>query len=227
MRRPALALLAAVSCGPAQPPAGEPGLPLPWVNPARCVRPCTHPDESHLVGADGYGRAASGPHRLDRGAQPWLEAMLAAAARPGHSEHELGLGVDLAFDPPAQAWLEAHAWEFGFVLSYPDGAERVTGFRWEPWHFRYAGASVARTLHEQPGLTLEELFETSPGLGESGDCSDCPRPESNSTCSGLTAGGVCDGAVMRWCFKGAANAIDCALIARSCRADLPRAVCVE
>jgi hypothetical protein len=148
-------------------------------------------------------------------------------ARPGHSEHELGLAVDLSFADDAQDWLWAHAADHGFVLSYPDGAERVTGFRFEPWHFRFVGVDVARDVAQRPGSTLEELFASKPGLGESGDCSDCTRPESNSSCDGLTEQGTCTGTLMQWCFKGAADAIDCALIGRSCRSDLPRAVCVQ
>lgn len=59
-----------------------------------------------------------------------------------------------------------------------------------------------------------------------GDCSDCSRPESRSSCDGLTEQGVCEGTVMKWCFKGAANVIDCGLIARTCSADQARAVCL-
>ena len=179
--------------------------PLPWVNPARCVRVCEHPDESRLVSTDARGKLAAGPARVDVDAQPSFEALIAAAAaaghdlslgetfrtyatqsmvwerklnepgiaaRPGHSEHELGLAADLQFAESVYPWLLAHAWEHGFVQSYPDGADKVTGFRFEPWHFRWVGSARAKQLHEQPGLTLEELFETTPGLGESGDCSD-------------------------------------------------------
>ena len=235
--------------------------PTPWVSPARCARPCTHPDESHLVKLDGRGRPGDGPWRFDRDARPALEAFLSAAsaaghdvgvgdgyrayatqamvwerklnelglaARPGHSEHELGLAVDLAYGGGAadEDWLAAHAHEHGFVLSYPKNAQRATGFHWEPWHFRYVGAEVAALLREHPGLSLEELFEQTPGLGESGDCSDCPRPESRSTCDGLDAAGYCDGEILRWCFKGAANAMDCRLIAEHCTADAGTRACV-
>jgi len=247
-------LVTSCACSPTRPP------PIPWVNPARCIRPCTHLDENHLVTVDAIGRVAPGPgpQRFDAAAQPALEAFLAAAAaaghgvtlgesfrtyatqrmvwerkltelglaaRPGHSEHELGLAVDLAYAPSAQDWLEAHAWEHGFVLSYPKDAERATGFRWEPWHFRYTGTAVARLLHERPGTSLEELFESDPSLGESGDCSDCTAPESTSTCEGLDAQGRCDGSTLRWCFKGAANAIDCAPIQQTCVATEARIAC--
>ncbi|MBL8954562.1 MAG: D-alanyl-D-alanine carboxypeptidase family protein, partial [Myxococcaceae bacterium] len=138
-----------------------------------------------------------------------------------------GLAVDLSYSGlEAESWLAAHAHEHGFTLSYPRNAQRQTGFHWEPWHFRFVGADVASTLHERPGLSLEQLFEETPGLGESGDCSDCPLPESKSTCDGLDTAGRCDGETMRWCFKGAANAVDCRLIAERCTADAGARICV-
>ena len=81
---------------------------------------------------------------------------------PGHSEHQLGLAVDLADgDPnekdqvPMQNWLAAHAWEYGFILRYPQGKESVTGHGFEPEHYRYVGPAAAKQIHELD-LTLEE-----------------------------------------------------------------------
>ena len=65
------------------------------------------------------------------------------SAQPGKSQHQLGSVIDFgsitdAFaDTPEGMWLAEHAWEFGFSLSYPDGYEDVTGYRYEPWHYRY------------------------------------------------------------------------------------------
>ncbi len=65
------------------------------------------------------------------------------SARPGTSQHQLGTTVDFgsitpAFaDTPAGRWVAEHAGEFGFSLSYPDGYEELTGYSYEPWHFRY------------------------------------------------------------------------------------------
>ncbi|MCL2007556.1 MAG: M15 family metallopeptidase [Treponema sp.] len=70
------------------------------------------------------------------------------SARPGMSQHQLGLVVD--FSPiedsfaqtPASAWLVENASRFGWSLSYPDGYEHVTGYRWESWHYRYMGRDI-------------------------------------------------------------------------------------
>jgi zinc D-Ala-D-Ala carboxypeptidase len=76
------------------------------------------------------------------------------SARPGSSQHQLGTAIDFgsvtdAFaQTPAGKWLAAHAWEYGFSLSYPNGFEKVTGYRYESWHFRYitkAGTLLQRT----------------------------------------------------------------------------------
>jgi D-alanyl-D-alanine carboxypeptidase len=89
------------------------------------------------------------------------------SARPGHSEHQLGTAVDLReangpapwqvsfADRPTGRWLLRHAWEFGFVESYPAGAENVTCYGPEPWHYRYVGRAVASDVHRS-GLTLRE-----------------------------------------------------------------------
>ena len=91
------------------------------------------------------------------------------SARPGHSEHQLGTTVDLTTPAlgmqlvvefaatPEGAWLREHAPEFGFVLSYPEGTESVTGYTYEPWHFRYVGAGVARDIRAL-GLTAFEYL---------------------------------------------------------------------
>jgi D-alanyl-D-alanine carboxypeptidase len=71
------------------------------------------------------------------------------SARPGHSQHQLGLVLD--FHPiddsfaatSASAWLKTNASSFGWSLSYPDGYEELTGYRWESWHYRYVGQDLA------------------------------------------------------------------------------------
>lgn len=76
-------------------------------------------------------------------------------AEPGHSEHQLGTVIDVSdaktdyqlvksfADTESAAWLRRHAIDYGFVLSYPRHAEEHTGYRWEPWHYRYVGKKNA------------------------------------------------------------------------------------
>jgi D-alanyl-D-alanine carboxypeptidase len=92
------------------------------------------------------------------------------SAAPGHSQHQLGTAVDFTnaaagyqvWMPFAQTsaywWLEHRAWEYGFVLAYPRGKEEQTGYRWEPWHYRYVGVEDAKQL-EKKNLSLQEFLE--------------------------------------------------------------------
>ncbi len=76
------------------------------------------------------------------------------SAHPGASQHQLGTAVDFGSITDAFAgtkagqWLSAHAWEYGFTLSYPQGYEEVTGYRWESWHYRYITRPAARLQRE-------------------------------------------------------------------------------
>lgn len=104
--------------------------------------------------ADNYTRrvASVGQDAADRG-----------MARPGHSEHQTGLAIDVndlstSFgQTPAGQWVAANAHRFGFVIRYPEGKEAVTGFKYEPWHLRYFGVELATELATS-GLTFEEHF---------------------------------------------------------------------
>lgn len=88
------------------------------------------------------------------------------SARPGHSEHQTGLSVDVMgsnqdYDLFAESiefnWMSNHAHEYGFILRYPKGKERVTGFKYEPWHYRYVGVEAAHIIYEN-NWTLEEYL---------------------------------------------------------------------
>lgn len=94
-------------------------------------------------------------------------------ARPGHSEHQLGTAIDVLDvgsgdlvpefgDVPTGEWLAAHSWRYGFVVSYPKGAEDRSCYSYEPWHLRYVGRDLARQIHES-GLTPREYLITHPG----------------------------------------------------------------
>jgi D-alanyl-D-alanine carboxypeptidase len=58
---------------------------------------------------------------------------------------------------PAQKWLMANSWQYGFILRYPNSKSDVTGIIYEPWHYRYVGKELAAELHET-GFCLEEYF---------------------------------------------------------------------
>lgn len=85
------------------------------------------------------------------------------SARPGYSEHQTGLAIDVNqiddsfIGTPEAIWLENHCHEFGFILRYPQGKQDITGYQYESWHIRYVGTDLATQIHAS-GLTLEEYF---------------------------------------------------------------------
>ena len=98
------------------------------------------------------------------------EKALQAVARPGSSEHQTGLTMDISsktnnFQLNEQfgstkegVWLAHNAHKYGFILRYPRGKEGITGYMYEPWHFRYVGIRAASEIYEND-WTLEEYFE--------------------------------------------------------------------
>lgn len=90
------------------------------------------------------------------------------SARPGHSEHQTGLAVDVMgsnedYDEFESAiefnWMSENAHKYGFILRYPKGKDNITGFKYEPWHYRYVGNKVAKIIYEN-SITLEEYYKT-------------------------------------------------------------------
>lgn len=115
-----------------------------------------------------YKRVAA---RMARGmSQAEAEADTArSTAVPGTSEHQTGLAVDIVDNHnwsldesqatmPAQKWLMEHSWEYGFILRYSSEKSSLTGIIYEPWHYRYVGKDVARTMYEQ-GICFEEYIQ--------------------------------------------------------------------
>ncbi|MBE6768984.1 MAG: D-alanyl-D-alanine carboxypeptidase family protein [Ruminococcaceae bacterium] len=89
-------------------------------------------------------------------------------ARPGTSEHHLGLAADILSDgvysleetfenTAAFTWLKEHCAEYGFILRYPKEKEDITGVIYEPWHYRYVGVEAAREIMSR-GICLEEYL---------------------------------------------------------------------
>ncbi|MHA3722915.1 M15 family metallopeptidase [Leucobacter sp. HY1910] len=107
------------------------------------------------------------------------EAADTYSARPGHSEHQTGLTVDLddygacylasCFgDTPAGQWLAANAAAYGFIERYPAEKQHITGFMPEPWHFRYVGPELASEMQRTGITTLEEFFDLPAAPGYAG-----------------------------------------------------------
>ncbi|GAA0333611.1 hypothetical protein GCM10008967_25440 [Bacillus carboniphilus] len=98
-----------------------------------------------------------------------------AVAYPGTSEHQTGLTMDITAasvnhilteqlgQKPEGKWLEKNAHQFGFILRYPLGKESITGYQYEPWHFRYVGVQIATEIFEKQ-LTLEEYYQQKEGI---------------------------------------------------------------
>ncbi len=91
------------------------------------------------------------------------------SARPGHSEHQTGLALDITSangkchleicweDTPEGKWVAANSYKYGFIIRYEKGKEPITGYQYEPWHVRYVGKDLAAQIH-QTDQTLEEFF---------------------------------------------------------------------
>ncbi len=96
-----------------------------------------------------------------------LNYALECSAKPGHSEHQTGLALDVEgsnkdydnFENSKEfIWMKDNAHKYGFILRYPKGKENITGFKYEPWHYRYVGNDIAKYIYEN-NLTLEEYFK--------------------------------------------------------------------
>lgn len=97
------------------------------------------------------------------------EAANQSIARPGQSEHQTGLAVDIStvsqqcylsecFAATGDGiWLVENSYKYGFILRYPEGKESITGYSYEPWHFRYVGVDLATAIHDS-GLTFDEAW---------------------------------------------------------------------
>ena len=98
-----------------------------------------------------------------------LEYVSVYVAKPGQSEHQTGLAMDLGCtgytdlterfaETPAYAWLSEHAHEYGFIQRYPANKVEETGISYEPWHYRYVGTEAAAIIRKK-NITLEEFVK--------------------------------------------------------------------
>ncbi len=98
------------------------------------------------------------------------------SARPGYSEHQTGLAIDFGdsnnsdcnfddcfADTATGKWLATNAAQYGFILRYTSSKQSITGYKYEPWHYRYVGTELAAEMKAQSVETLEEFFNISGG----------------------------------------------------------------
>ena len=101
------------------------------------------------------------------------------SARAGHSEHQTGMAVDLAGlngamnrfgETRESVWVNENAYRYGFIVRYPPGMQKITGYIYEPWHITYVGETVSSEMREFGIITLEEYkvkhIDHSPGAPE-------------------------------------------------------------
>lgn len=87
------------------------------------------------------------------------------SARAGTSEHQTGLATDVNSvsnnfeNTEAFKWMSKNAYKYGFILRYPKGKTNITGYMYEPWHYRYVGSEVAKIIYEK-NITYEEYYAT-------------------------------------------------------------------
>lgn len=126
----------------------------------------TAKDEGYtIIGISGYRSYQTQAKLYNRYLQKdpqWLVDTY--SARAGHSEHQTGLVIDvssnnadiLTFEMSQSfKWMKDNAHKFGFILRFQKGKEDITGYKYEPWHYRYVGKEIATTLY-QSGMTLDE-----------------------------------------------------------------------
>jgi D-alanyl-D-alanine carboxypeptidase len=91
------------------------------------------------------------------------------AAHPGYSEHQTGLAADVSTTAlgcritnfgksAASHWIAANAWQYGFIVRYPNGETATTGYQYEPWHLRFVGIELATQMHTQKITVLEKFW---------------------------------------------------------------------
>ena len=108
-------------------------------------------------------------------AQYGVETADEISSRPGYSDHQTGLALDFVEGGGADftedfeyttsgQWLLEHAHEYGFILRYPKGKEAITGYNYEPWHYRYIGVDYATEMYNiDVMLSFEEFFDVEGG----------------------------------------------------------------
>ena len=88
------------------------------------------------------------------------------SARPGFSEHQTGLAIDIdneviSYDKfhltQEFGWMKSNCYKYGFILRYDINKENITGYQYEPWHYRYVGLKISEYIHRN-NITFEEYY---------------------------------------------------------------------
>ncbi|QUL57302.1 M15 family metallopeptidase [Paenibacillus tritici] len=124
---------------------------------AEMVQAASGEDINHFLISSGYRDNA-------KQKQLYEEKGADYALPPGYSEHNLGLSLDIGSSQmsmsqaPEGQWLRDNAWDYGFILRYPEDKTEITGIQYEPWHFRYVGLPHSIIMRDK-NFTLEEYLE--------------------------------------------------------------------
>lgn len=102
--------------------------------------------------------AATYPRKAER---EWAKIANQRCAVAGQSEHQLGLCADMDITEQTFDWMKDNAHRFGFILRYPEGKEKITGYQFERWHWRFVGRDAATEIYKK-GWTLEEFLKAYP-----------------------------------------------------------------
>jgi len=127
--------------------------------------------ETEIVIDSGYRTYFYQESLMDKLLNEKGEDAYKSLAKPGHSEHQTGLAVDIGFYKNGEydsdfsvldyekefQWLEDNAYKYGFVIRYPKDKEDITSYIYEPWHLRYVGKTLSNYLYKN-NLTLEEYY---------------------------------------------------------------------
>jgi zinc D-Ala-D-Ala carboxypeptidase len=127
-------------------------------------------DKVDLLGQSAYRSYATQKAIFDENVKEKGKAVAnQTSAIPGESEHQTGLAIDLSSHrvgftleenfgaTPEGKWLAKNASRYGFIIRYPKGKEKITGYSYEPWHIRYVGPKIAQEIAAK-GITLEEYL---------------------------------------------------------------------
>ncbi len=131
-------------------------------------------DGIHMVVVEAYRKEEEQQELMDEKIeeykQKWVPGFLARifaerwVAKPGTSEHQLGIAVDINPDysrsnrNEVYTWLAENSYQYGFIYRYPEDKIHITGIRNEPWHYRYVGVEAATEIYERD-ICLEEYLE--------------------------------------------------------------------